>query len=205
MSSILSAKMKLIKKILRGLSILVIMIILGVIIYSMPATLSLSSGIRPGIAPLTITEAVDQLHKCNLRGWELVDTARIMVIIRMQYCRRNSFDHYKKAFERGYGYCQQQAFALHFILSQLGFDSKVVHAFRNQFDDGHVGGHAWVQVTYNGIMKNVDPTFKDATLDSKPFKSLSEVKEYTPLFRYFSGWGSCAVNAHRYYMTGNDY
>ncbi|MBA4056058.1 MAG: hypothetical protein C0490_15190 [Marivirga sp.] len=79
---------------------------LGLII-AVPATLSLPGGIRPGLEKLTIKEAAQHLRSKDSHGWEMVKDATVLIHNRMMYCRRNSFDHYKKAFERGYGYCQQ--------------------------------------------------------------------------------------------------
>lgn len=173
-------------------------------LYALPATFSLPSGIRPGIEKMTIDDAVEKLNTSSAGSFELIEKCRQLIITRMQYCRRNSFDSYKTAFKRGYGYCQQQAYALKYILTRLGFTARVVHAYRNRFPDGSVGGHAWVRISYNGIIKDVDPTHVDLTSDRISFVSLTKVREYTTLFRLFAGWGSIAVNAYRYYKTGTD-
>ena len=56
-----------------------------------------------------------------------MDSARELVANRMEYCRRNSFDSPARAFERGYGFCTQQAYALAELLRLLGVEAKVVH------------------------------------------------------------------------------
>ncbi len=77
----------------------------------------------------------------------------------MQYCRRNSFDVYQHAFEWGYGYCQQSAFALSALLKELGFDARVVTAVKNRFPGGRITGHAWVRVYVEEKLKDIDPFF----------------------------------------------
>lgn len=179
-------------------------ILLGVPIYALPATLSLGPGRRPGLGPLTIEEAADQLRVSGKQGWVLVEAARALVSERMHYSRRNSFDLAPRAFERGYGYCQQMAFALAGLLENLGFEAHVVQALHNRFPDGTIGGHAWVRVTVDGQTRYIDALYYDVTKGRIGFKPLSRVTEVGPLFRIFAGWGSVGVNAYRYYKTGRD-
>jgi transglutaminase-like putative cysteine protease len=181
-----------------------LVIIVGVILYALPATLSLPRGRRPGIEPLTIQEAAQRLRLSGHSGPALVEAARLLVGDRMQYCRRNSFDLYPSAFARGYGYCQQSAYALAALLKELGFSARVVTAFRNDFPGEGVGGHAWVRVEIEGTSQEIDPLFYDPTTGLLNFTPLTRVFEYTPFFRILAGWGSTAVNAHRYYVTGRD-
>ncbi|MEW5871819.1 MAG: transglutaminase domain-containing protein [Chloroflexota bacterium] len=176
----------------------------GTVLYALPAMLTLPRGVRPGLRKLTLQQAAQQLRATGKYGWDLVEAARALVAGRMQYCRRNSFDVAGKAFERGYGYCQQQAFALAGLLASLGFEVQVVQAVRNSFPDGRVGGHAWVRVTIDGESREVDSILYDAQARAVTFVPLTKVTGYTPLFRIFAGWGSAAVNAHRYYITGKD-
>lgn len=178
---------------------------LGLPLYALPATLSLPSGPRPGLEPLTIPQAAQQLRATAKTGADLVEAARVLVAERMAYCRRNSFDPYVRAFERGYGYCQQQAHALADLLTRLGFEARVVHAFRNRFPNGKVGGHAWVRVVVDGEARYVDSIHYDPQAGAIDFTPLTQVREYTPLFRLLAGWGCIAVNAHRYYLTGRDF
>ena len=175
------------------------------IVYSLSATFSLPHGIRSRIEKMTIEEAVKKLRKSKLVGSDLIEQAKKMVTSRMQYCRRNSFDSYKKAFRRGYGYCQQQAFALKYVLTRLGFTAKVVHAYRNKFPDGKVSGHAWVKVVYENTEKDIDASDVDSAIDEINFIPLTKVKAYNAWFRFFAGWGSTGVNAWRYYKFGKDH
>jgi hypothetical protein len=184
--------------------LVVVAILVGVPLYAVLATVSLPPGPRPGIEELTIAQAVQQLRQTGKSGWVLVEAARAMVAKRMQYCRRNSFDTFDRAFKRGYGYCQQQAYALTEILKRLGFEAKVVQAFQNKLPDGTVGGHAWVSVTHESASRYIDSIHYDAHAGEIMFTPLTKVWDYTPVTRVFFGWGCAMVNAHRYYMTGKD-
>jgi transglutaminase-like putative cysteine protease len=191
-------------RLLKVVLIFALAIIAGVPLYALPATLSLPPGQRPGVEPLTISEAVAQLQASGKSGMDLVQAARSLVAERMAYSRRNSFDIPNRAFERGYGFCIQQAYALTDLLSQLGFTTKVIHAFRNRFPDGTVSGHAWVRVIVDGQEFDVDSIHYDASTLKVKFTPISQVLEVSPAFGLFAGWGCTAVNAHRYYMTGKD-
>jgi transglutaminase-like putative cysteine protease len=122
----------------------------------------------------------------------------------MAYCRRNSFDPPARAFERGYGFCTQQAHALANLLRRLRIEATVVHAFQNRFPDGSVGGHTWVCVSVDGEQRDIDSIFFAAEAGEVTFTPLSRVRTHTPLFRKVTAWGEAAVNAHRYYRTGKD-
>lgn len=189
-----------IKRILGMLSV----ILVAVPLFALPATLSLGWKIRPGLKHQTISLATDSLRRTGKTGWELVEAARKIIADRMQYSRRNSFDPATRAFERGYGYCQQQAYALVGLLTQLGFEARVVGAFRNKFPDGSIQGHAWVRVTIAGDSRYVDSLHYNEQANEITFTPLSNVFDYTPAFRVFAGWGSTSVNAYRYYVTGKD-
>jgi transglutaminase-like putative cysteine protease len=181
-----------------------LVIVIGVLMYALPATLSLPSGVRSGLESLTIAQAAEQLCRSGESGMELVEAARELVEERMIYSRRNSFDSYAKAFERGYGYCSQHANALAELLVQLGFEAKVVHAFRNRFPDDTVTSHAWVQVLVDDEVHDIDSIFYDVKADEITFTPLSEVGEVPPVLRFLETWAAPAVNAHRYYLTGKD-
>ena len=188
----------------KAMPLVVAAIIIGLRLYAVPATLSLPPGPRPGAKELTLTEAARQLEATGKTGLALVEAARALVADRMQYCRRNSFDTPARAFQRGYGFCTQQAYALANLLGRLGIESRVVHAFRNRFPDGTVGGHAWVRITVDGEEHDVDSMLYDAETGALTFTFLSRVLNHTSLFKLVTGWGEAAVNAHRYYRTGKD-
>jgi transglutaminase-like putative cysteine protease len=173
-------------------------------LYAIPATLSLPRGIRPGLRPLTLEQAAAWLQKGPTTGWDLVEDARALVGERMAYSRRNSFDTAGKAFERGYGYCTQHAFALLDLLTRLGFEAKVVQAFKNRFPNGKVTSHAWVSVTHEGETRYVDPLFYNAQTRQIDFVPLSTITDFPLTFKLFAWWGATAINAHRYYITRKD-
>jgi transglutaminase-like putative cysteine protease len=179
-------------------------IIIGLPLYALPATRSLPAGPRPGIKELELAEAARQLEATGKTGAALVEAARALVVDRMHYCRRNSFDSPPRAFQRGYGYCTQQAYALAELLARLRIEARAVYAFRNQFPDGTVGGHTWVRVSVDGEEREIDSIFYDAETGELTFTSLSDVRDHTPLFKRMTQWGEAAVNAHRYYRTGKD-
>jgi transglutaminase-like putative cysteine protease len=179
-------------------------IIIGLPLYALPATLSLPAGPRPGIERLTLAEAAGQLEASGKTGGALAEAARALVAGRMQYSRRNSLDSPAEAFERGYGYCTQQAYALTGLLARLGIEAWAVYAFRNQFPDGTVGGHTWVRIRVDGVESDIDSLHYDAKTGELAFTPLSGVKDHSPAFKWLTKWGEAAVNAHRYYRTGKD-
>jgi hypothetical protein len=189
---------------IRTAAIVIGVIAIGTPLYALPATLSLPSGQRPGVEKLTIRQAAHRLRVSGKMGWRLVEAARALVSERIQYCRRNSFDSANKAFERGYGYCVQHAYALTHLLTALGFNAEVVHAFRNRFPDGQVTSHAWVSVKLDGETRYIDSLYYDVEAEQLAFTPLSEVQGLSPLFKTFTWWGATAVNAHRFYRTGKD-
>ena len=182
-----------------------IVILVGVPLYALPATLTLSAGTRPGIAELSIKQAANQLKSTGKTGWSLVEGARALVAERMQYSRRNSFDTPERAFEVGYGYCTQHAYALTSLLTELGFETKVVQAFQNRFPDGKTTAHAWVSVNLNNETRYIDSLFYDEQAGELDFTPLSEVTDISPTFNLVAFWGATGVNAHRYYLSGKDY
>jgi len=191
--------------ILKWILLIFTSILVGVTLYPLPAMISLPGGIRPGLEKLTLSQAVEELQGSGKTNWDLVESARSLVSERMHYSRRNSFEDASTAFERGYGFCQQQSYALMKILNEVGVDAKVVQAFRNKFPDGSTGGHAWVEVSMNGATWYIDTIFYDPETRMIEFTPLSPITDYSPLFRVVAGWGASAINAHRFYLTGKDW
>lgn len=175
----------------------------GVLLVAAPATLSLPPGPRPGLAPLTIEGAVDELRRDG-QGEDLVIRAQRMVVLRMQYCRRNGFDSPRVAFARGYGYCVQQALALAEILARLGFQATVVQSLANRFSDGTVGGHAWVRVFTAERPWDIDASSLQTGTWGPSFVPLAEITDLDGFFLGVALWGSPSVNALRYYASGSD-
>ena len=178
---------------------------IGVPLYALPATLSLAPGSRPGIGGLTIHQAARQLESSGKSGWELVEASRALVGERMLYSRRNSFDSPSTAFERGYDYCMQHAYALSYLLAELGFESQVVQAFQNRFPDGKITSHAWVSVTLEDEIRYIDALFYDEQEGRIDFTPISTVTNIPTIFKFFTFWGGSAINAHRFYLTGRDF
>lgn len=184
--------------------LLVLIILTGVIIVSIPALCSLPAGIRPGIDDLTIDEAIEIIKRKKLNKYQIIEESRRLIIARMKYCRRNSYDPFKLAFRRGYGYCIQQAQALAYILKKLGLDAVVIQSTRNKFKNGKVGGHAWVRVIIDGIEKQIDASGGDYDNDALTFVPLSKITELKGLFLWIALWGSGSVNSIRYFKTKSD-
>lgn len=156
--------------------------------------------------PKTIEDAVRICREAGLEGWSLVAFAQRLVNKRMPYSFFNSFDLPKRAFERGMGYCWQQAGALNMILKRLGFNSRLVHAVRNEFPDVirdgvtlHLGvsGHAWCRVRIGDEEKDVCPGSPDNKPGKVHFKTLSKVYNFRGPIVFFSYLGSAAVNRKR--------
>jgi hypothetical protein len=181
-----------------------ILILAAGTVLSLLAMSSLPAGPRTGLRSKTIEEAVSELKSSNLNGWELVHAATNLVDDRMFYCRRNNLQHFRRAFSRGLGFCQQQAFALTAILEQLGFDAHPVQAVKCRFPDNSTGGHSWVQVNYAGEIRFVDPLLQDRETGKIRFEPLSRVTRFSAPFRIFSSWGSSFINAVVYFRTGSD-
>jgi len=103
----------------------------------------------------TIDDAVEACKRTELHGWDLVAYAQNLAARKFTYSRLNTWDTPSRAFERGMGYCEQQALALKHIYDQLGIEARPVFALRCTFlgtvVDGvlspeGVSGHAWLRV-----------------------------------------------------------
>lgn len=189
------------------ISLIILAIYIGTILFAIPATLTLPKGIRPGIDKITIEETIKKLGNSEKGNFENVEEVRKIVSKRMKYCRRNGFDSYETAFYRGYGYCAQQAYAMEYILKKLGYNAKVVQAVRNKFSNGDIGGHAWVRVVIDGEARDFDPSDSSDSSEENAqmkFQPLSSVTDIGPVFKALMLWGSPAVNAYRFYITGKD-
>lgn len=191
--------------VLVGLVGTAVLLAVAATLFALPAMATLPAGLRPGLADLTLDEAAARLRASGATGWALVEEARALVGARMAYCRRNSFDPYRRAFRRGYGYCQQTAYALAGLLQQLGFEAWTVHCEKTRFPNrASPTGHAWVRVSHQAETRDVDPHFQDAITGALLFEPAGPVRAYTTPFRLLAGWGSAIANAYRYYRTGSD-
>jgi hypothetical protein len=92
---------------------------------------------RPGRVSMdgitTIEDAVEACRRTHLQGWALVAYAQNLAARKFTYSRLNTWDTPSRAFERGMGYCEQQALALKHIYDRLGIASRGVLAFRCAF------------------------------------------------------------------------
>ncbi len=84
---------------------------------------------------MTIKEAAARCINSNLSGWELIEYAQHLVHNNMAYSYDNSFDMPRKAFEKGKGYCWQQAKTLQMILHDIGVECYLVYAIKNHIPE----------------------------------------------------------------------
>jgi hypothetical protein len=185
------------------LAVIALILVIGLSL-SLAAMSSLPAGPRDGLQSMSIEEAVEELAKKELDDWSLVREATNLVGDRMHYCRRNNLQHYRRAFSRGLGFCQQQAFALSDILNQLGFEARPVQAVRCRFPDDGTGGHSWVEVSHRGEQRHIDPLLQDRETGELLFEPISRVTGFSVPFRIMSSLGSSMVNSFVYYNTGSD-
>lgn len=155
---------------------------------------------------MKIKEAIVQCEKSGLVGIELIEYAQRLVNSNMEYSYTNSFDFPLRAFQKGHGYCWQQASALNHILGKLGFESKLVYSTKNIIPekeyDGvivkeHISGHVWCRVRYGGMEKDVCPGNIDNRFGKIHFKTVSKVRTWNIFVCFLSYWGSAVVNYKR--------
>jgi hypothetical protein len=155
---------------------------------------------------MTISDAIAQCKSTCLTGWELVEYAQKLVAGNMKYAYFNSFDMPEKAFEKGMGYCWQQAGALNSIILGLGLRSRLVYATRCRFPDVvrdgvtvHIGvsGHVWCRVEISGEEKDACPGRETNSPGKLHFEPLSKVKDFRGPIRIFNYLGSAAINRKR--------
>jgi hypothetical protein len=151
----------------------------------------------------TIEDAVCACRESGKGGWELVEYARCITARKFTYSRRNHWDSPERAFERGMGYCIQQARALKLLYDRLGIQSRIVHAFRNRFsgsevhgisEPGKIFGHAWLQVRVGAEERDICPGREENHFGSIHFETLSKVLPYTWWFHLVAHPGSVVIN-----------
>lgn len=156
---------------------------------------------------MTIKEAAAQCENTGYSGWELVEYAQKLVGRVMKYSYTNSLDTPELAFEKGRGYCWHQASALHMILNRLGFDSRLVHAFKNRIPEREldgvklppiVSGHVWCRITIDGEEKDVCSGDARNTPGAVHFKPLTKIREWNKAIEFFTYYGAPMINARRY-------
>jgi hypothetical protein len=154
-----------------------------------------------------VKEAIEQCRQSGLIGIELIEYAQRLVCLNMNYSYLNSFDPPSKAFEKGYGYCWQQASVLNYILKKLGIESKLVYSTQNIFPEKiyngvivkeHISGHVWCKVRYEGKEGDVCPGNINNRFEKVHFKLISKIRTWNVLVCFFSYWGSAVVNYKRF-------
>jgi transglutaminase-like putative cysteine protease len=154
----------------------------------------------------SIPDAVTACRRSGLTGWELVTYAQQLVAHKFTYSRLNTWDAPARAFERGRGYCEQQALALKAIYDALGIPARPVFAVRCAFPakmvdgvrwPGGVSGHAWLRVRIGGEERDVCPGSVENTPGRTQFRALSPVRSWSPWLRPFTHLGSSLENMRR--------
>jgi hypothetical protein len=84
----------------------------------------------------TIDDAVEACRRTKLEGWDLVAYAQHLAMRKFTYSRLNTWDTPSRDFERGIGYCEQQALVLKKIYDRLGIESRPVLARTANFPPG---------------------------------------------------------------------
>lgn len=158
----------------------------------------------------TIDDAVEACRRTGLQGWELVAYAQNLTAKKFSYSRLNTWDTPSRAFERGMGYCEQQALALKHIYDGLGIEARPVFALRCKFPakvidgmpwSGGVSGHAWLRVRIWDEELDVCPGSVNNTPGVTQFEVLSKVYSWYPWLRPFTHLGSSIENIRRDMMA----
>jgi len=132
----------------------------------------------------TLRDAVDDCRRFRGTELERVEHARSLVARKMTYSRRNPWDSPERCFERGFGYCVQQALALELILKGAGVECWPAQALRCRFPAGRVhgrqvpervSGHMWLQARIEGSIVDIDQSRADVELGLLGFDVLSPV------------------------------
>jgi hypothetical protein len=151
-------------------------------------------------------DAIEACWRTHLQGWELVAYAQHLAARKFTYSRLNIWDTPSRAFERGMGYCEQQALALKKIYAGLGIETRPVFALRCAFpakivdgmpSPGGITGHAWLRVRVAGEERDVCPGSVYNAPGVTQFQVLSRVRTWHPWLRPFTHVGSSIENIRR--------
>ncbi|HEX8997779.1 MAG TPA: transglutaminase family protein [Ktedonobacterales bacterium] len=154
----------------------------------------------------TVQDAVAACRRTGLHGWELVAYAQRLTARKFTYSRLNTWDSPARAFERGMGYCEQQALSLKQIYDALGIESRPVFGFRCIFPPkivdgmpwaGGVTGHAWLRVRIGDDERDVCPGSVANTPGVTDFRALPPVWTLYAWLRSFTHLGSSIENIRR--------
>jgi len=158
----------------------------------------------------TIDDAVEACRRTQLQGWDLVAYAQNLAAKKFTYSRLNTWDTPSRAFERGIGYCEQQALALKKIYDRLDIETRPVFAMRCQFPakvvdgvywPGGISGHAWLRVRIGDEERDVCPGSVNNTPGLTNFEVYSKVLNWYPWLRPFTHVGSSIENIRRDMMA----
>lgn len=154
----------------------------------------------------TIDDAVEACRRTHLQGWDLVAYAQQLAARKFTYSRLNTWDTPSRAFERGMGYCEQQALALKKIYDGLGIETRPVFAMRCVFPartvdgmlwPGGISGHAWLKVKSASEERDVCPGSLTNTPGVTHFQVLSKVHNWYVWLRPLTHLGSSLANIQR--------
>ncbi len=135
-------------------------------------------------------------------GWTLVSRAQREVHEAMpDYAFCNGFDTPRLALARRRGICWHRAFILRAVLDARGVRSRVVHAFVNEFDDGLVSGHVWLEVTLDGETLPVCAGAADNAPGALRFRSRSKVRAFGPAMLALTWAGAPIANVFAALVT----
>ncbi len=154
----------------------------------------------------TIDDAVEACRRTHLQGWDLVAYAQNIAARKFTYSRLNTWDTPSRAFERGMGYCEQQALALKKIYGRLGIETRPIFAMRCKFppkvvdgvpSPGGISGHAWLRVRIGDEERDVCCGSVNNTPGVTHFDILSKVLTWQSWMRPFTHVGSSIENIMR--------
>jgi hypothetical protein len=158
----------------------------------------------------TIDDAVEVCKRTHLQGWDLVAYAQNLAARKFTYSRLNTWDTPSRAFERGMGYCEQQALALKKIYDKLGIETRPVFAMRCIFPakvvdgvhwPGGISGHAWLRVRIGDEERDVCCGSVNNTPGVTNFEVYSKVLPWYPWLRLITHVGSSVENIRRDMMA----
>jgi hypothetical protein len=158
----------------------------------------------------SIEDAVEACRQTKLQGWDLVAYAQQLVARKFIYSRLNTWETPSQAFERGMGYCEQQALALKKIYDRLGITVRPVFSLQCKFPakvvdgirwPGGVTGHAWLRVRIADRELDVCPGSVRNRPGITDFEILREPLTWHPWLRPFTHVGSSIENIRRDMMA----
>ncbi|MGR0218709.1 hypothetical protein [Agromyces sp. ZXT2-6] len=202
--------MRLLRRTLFGLGVA-----FGVFLLTVPGLRRLPQAGRTTVDGVTtVDDAMTKASATGLDGWELVGFVQHLAARKFDYSRRNPWDTPARAFERGMGYCQQQALALREIYGRLGIEARPVHARSCHFPAGEVHGmpepagirgHVWLRVRVDGEERDVCCGDEGNTPGNVHFTILSRVHELYPWLWPFTHLGSVLENVRRDWVARQRY